>query len=471
MTQIIIGRKEEQRQLELCSTSGKAEFVAVYGRRRVGKTFLIRQFFHDEFDFYITGLYKGTMKEQLRNFAEELQSKTQDFVPQPDDWHEAFRMLRSYLGDVDKETVTVFLDELPWLDTPRSKFVQELDYFWNSWGAQQDKLKLYVCGSAATWMIKNLIGAKGGLHNRLTCSMRLMPFTLGETEQYLQSIHIDWERYTIMQCYAIFGGIPYYLSHLHANESLEKNVDRLLFSMAGMLKDEYNFVFRSLFEDSPRYYGVVELLSKKKKGLTREEIVNGLKMSKGGVLTEILTNLQNCDFIRKYHSFGKKQRDAVYQLTDLFTLFYHNFMKNEVTDEHTWSNMLDNPKRVSWMGYAFEQICLLHLPQIKKALGISGMLTQVSSWTGSDGEDKGQIDLVIDRRDRVVNLCEMKFSTQPFEITKPYSEKLRNRMALFRCVTKTTKSLANTFVTTFGVKVGKYSGLVNSEVTMDDLFS
>ena len=179
MAQIIIGRKDEQEQLKLCSTSGKAEFVAVYGRRRVGKTFLIRQFFHDDFDFYITGLYKGSMKDQLRNFAEELQSKSKGFVPQPTDWHEAFRLLRSYLEGVDKETVTVFLDELPWLDTPRSKFVQELDFFWNSWGAQQDKLKLYVCGSAATWMIKNLIGAKGGLYNRLTCSMRLMPFTLG----------------------------------------------------------------------------------------------------------------------------------------------------------------------------------------------------------------------------------------------------------------------------------------------------
>ena len=470
MAQEIIGRKGEQEQLQLCATSGKAEFVAVYGRRRVGKTFLIRQFFHDDFDFYITGVFKGTIKEQLRNFAEELQLKSKGFVPQPNDWHEAFRLLRTYLNSVDKDTVTVFLDELPWLDTPRSKFVQELDYFWNSWGAQQDKIKLYVCGSAATWMIKNLIGAKGGLHNRLTCSIRLMPFTLGETEQYLQSIHIDWERYTIMQCYAIFGGIPYYLNHLHANESLAQNVDRLLFSMNGMLKDEYSFVFRSLFEDSPKYNGVVELLSKKKKGLTREEIANGLKIPKGGVLTDVLTNLQNCDFIRKYYSFGKKQRDAIYQLTDLFTLFYHNFMKNEVSDEHTWSNMLDNPKRVSWMGYAFEQICLLHLPQIKNALGISGMLTQSSSWVGCDGEESGQIDLVIERRDRIINLCEMKFSTEPYELTKAYVEKLRKRMSLFRRVTKTTKTLANTFVTSYGVRHGKYSEIVNSEVTMDDLF-
>lgn len=471
MAQAIIGRKEELKQLELCNASGKAEFVAIYGRRRVGKTFLIRQFFHDDFDFYITGLYKGSMKDQLRNFAEQLQAKSKGFIAQPKDWHDAFRMLRSYLEGLRKKNITVFLDELPWLDTPRSKFTQELDYFWNSWGAQQDRLKLYVCGSAATWMIKNLIGAKGGLHNRLTCSMRLMPFTLSETEQYLQSMQIDWDRYAIMECYAIFGGIPYYLSQLHATESLNQNVDRLLFSMTGMLKDEYNFVFRSLFEDYPKYYKIVELLAKKKRGLSREEMMEALKLSKGGALTEALTNLQNCDFIRKYHSFGKKQRDALYQLTDLFTLFYHNFMQNEDgRDEHAWSNMLDNPKRVAWMGYAFEQICLLHLSQIKQALGISGMLTEASSWIGSNGEEKGQIDLVIDRRDRVINLCEMKFSTEPYELTKAYSEKLRSRQSLFRSLTKTKKSLALTFVTTYGVKVGKYSSMVNSEVRMDDLF-
>ena len=471
MTQVIICRNQEQEQLKRCVSSEKAELVAVYGRRRVGKTFLIRQYFHDDFDFYITGLFGAPMKDQLRNFAEQLQEKVQHIVIPPKDWHQAFVMLRSYLESLRKKKIIVFFDELPWLDTPRSKFVQELDYFWNSWGSQQDKLKLFVCGSAATWIIKNLIGAKGGLHNRLTCSMRLMPFTLGETEKYLKSQKIDWERYTIVECYAIFGGIPYYLSQLHASESLAQNVDRLLFSPSGMLKDEYNFVFRSLFEDFPKYYKVVELLAKKKRGMTREEIINGLKLAKGGTLTDALTNLQNCDFIRKYHSFGKKQRDAIYQLSDQFTLFYHNFMVDEDgRDEHVWSNMLDNPKRTAWMGYAFEQVCLLHLPQIKKALGISGMLTEASSWIGSDGEEKGQIDLVIERRDRVINLCEMKFSTDSYDITKAYSEKLRARMSLFRRVTKTKKSLALTFVTTYGVKLGKYSGMVNSEVKMDDLF-
>ncbi len=471
MAQKIIGREQEQRTLQKCLDSEKSEFIAIYGRRRIGKTFLVRQYFDDKFDFYATGTYHGVLKDQLRNFGEQLMRKSKRYVTTPKDWHEAFNMLRDYLGSLKKKKIIVFLDELPWFDTARSKFVQELDYFWNSWGAQQDNLKFFVCGSAATWMIKNLIGAKGGLHNRLTHSIRLQPFTLKETELLLKSKHIDWERYTILECYAIFGGVPYYLNMLDNSESLTQNVDRLLFSQTGELKEEYNFVFRSLFEEYTIYHKIVELLSKKRKGMTREELQQGLKISSGGNFTDALKNLQNCDFIRKYHCFGKKQRNALYQLIDNFTSFYFHFMANrEGVDEIVWSNMIDNPKKTAWMGYAFEQVCLLHLPQIKQALGISGILTESSAWVGSDGEEKGQIDLVIDRRDRTINLCEMKFSVAPYEITKAYHEKLRSRMTLFKNVTGTTKSLVNTLVTPYGVSRTKYSDAFSRVVTMDDLF-
>lgn len=471
MEQKIIGREKEQHLIQQCASSDKAEFVAIYGRRRIGKTFLVRQYFADKFDFYATGIYQGSIKDQLRNFGEQLMAKSKRFTTVPKDWHEAFAMLREYLSNLRKKRIVIFLDELPWFDTPRSKFVQELDYFWNSWGAQQDKLKFFVCGSAATWMIKNLIGAKGGLHNRLTHNIRLQPFTLYETEQLLTQKHITWERYTILECYAIFGGVPYYLNMLDNEESLTQNVDRLLFSRTGELRDEYSFVFRSLFEEYTIYHKIVELLSKKKKGMTREELQQGLKISSGGKFTEALMNLQNCDFIRKYHCFGKKQRDALYQLTDNFTYFYLSFVSDFAgQDESAWSNMIDNPKRTAWLGYAFEQVCLLHLSQIKHALGISGILTDASAWVGGDGEEKGQIDLVIDRRDHTVNLCEMKFSMEPYEITKAYHEKLRSRMALFKRVTGTTKSLVNTMVTTYGIKRTKYCNIVNRTVTMDDLF-
>lgn len=467
----IIGREKELRLIQQCVSSDKAEFVAIYGRRRIGKTYLVRQYFADKFDFYATGIYQGSMKDQLRNFGEQLMMKSNRFISIPKDWHEAFMMLREYLSSLRKKKIVIFLDELPWFDTARSKFVQELDYFWNSWGAQQTKLKFFVCGSAATWMIKNLVGAKGGLHNRLTHSLRLQPFTLHETEQMLIQKHINWERYTILECYAIFGGVPYYLNMLDSEESLTQNVDRLLFSQTGELRDEYNFVFRSLFEEYTVYHKIVELLSKKKKGLTREELQHGLNISSGGNFTDALNNLLNCDFIRKYHCFGKKQRDALYQLTDSFTYFYLSFVSDFAgQDESAWSNMIDNPKKTTWMGYAFEQVCLLHLPQIKHALGISGILTDASAWIGSDGEEKGQIDLVIDRRDRTVNLCEMKYSMEPCEITKAYYEKLRSRMSLFKRVTGTTKSLVNTLVTTYGIKRTKYCDVVNRVVTMDDLF-
>lgn len=471
MTQKIIGRQAERALLDTCTRSDRAELVAVYGRRRVGKTYLVRQHFADKFAFYATGLYGGSTREQLRNFGEQLAAKSGSYAVTPHNWHDAFGMLRAHLESLGSKTAVVFLDELPWFDTPRSRFVQELDYFWNSWGAQQTNLKLIVCGSAATWMLRNMVGAKGGLHNRLTHSIRLQPFTLKETEELLQSRHVNWDRYTLLECYAIFGGIPYYLSMLDGAQSLVQNVDRLLFAANGELRNEYKFVFRSLFENYGIYHRVVELLGKRNRGMTREQIQEGLKMGKGGVLTTALENLQNCDFIRKYTCFGKKQRNALYQLCDPLTLFHINFVAASTgLDENYWANMLDHPKRTAWLGYAFEQVCLAHLPQIKQALGIRGILTETSSWTGSDGETGGQIDLVIDRRDRVVNLCEMKYALAPFEITKRYNELLRQRTELFRKVTKTTKSLNITLVTTFGVKQNAHAAIVGSQVVMDDLF-
>lgn len=466
MIQRIIGRFTEQKMIESCLNSSKAEFVAVYGRRRVGKTFLMRQYFNDKFDFYITGVYQASLKEQLRNFAEQLSIQTSQYSPIPKNWHEAFGILKNYLSSLKKSKVVIFFDELPWLDTPRSGFIRELDYFWNSWGAQQTNLKFFVCGSATTWMTNNLIGAKGGLHN-----IRLNPFTLRETEAYLQAQRMAWDRYTITECYMIFGGIPYYLSLLRPDMSLSQNVDTLFFGPSGELKDEFGFVFQSLFNNSTLYRRIVELLSSKAKGLTREEIIAGLKLGKGGTLTEALQNLESCDFLRKYHAYGKKERGVLYQLIDNFSLFYLKFVGNvHGADPHAWSHMTDTPKLRSWRGYAFEQICLQHLPQVKKALGIDGILTTTSAWTGSDGDNKGQIDLVIDRNDRTINLCEMKFSQMAFEITKDYHRTLIERMELFRKLTKTTKSLTLIMISIYGIKQNMYSNAIQREIVADDLF-
>lgn len=469
MVDKIIGRVAEQEILHQRIASKSPELIAIYGRRRIGKTFLVRQYFNDAFSFYSTGIYQGTKKEQLGEFTRQLEYYSGRKWKVAKDWFDAFAQLREYLGTLGgNKPIIVFLDELPWMDTRKSRFIKAFEYFWNSWGATNNRLKLIVCGSATTWMRENVLSDKGGLYNRTTRSIYLAPFTLHETEQYLLSRGIRWNRYQIAECYMVLGGTPLYLQMLERNLSLTQNVDNLFFVQNAPLTREYDFLFRSLFNEAALHRQVIETLAKKAMGMTRTEIMAAVKIEDGGALTKVLRNLCDCDFIRQYTAFGKSERGTIYQLTDLFTLFHLRYVKGyRGQDENHWQNMIDSPSRRAWSGYSFEQLCLHHIRQIKQKLGISGVQSDVCAWKG----DGGQIDLLIDRRDQTINLCEMKFSQSEFEITKQYDEHLRERTESFRLATKTRKALHQTFVTTYGVKKNLYSGNVQSEVKLDDLFA
>lgn len=467
----IIGRKHEQEILQECIDSTKAEFIAVYGRRRIGKTYLVKQFFEEKFDFYATGVYNISRTEQLKRWKIQLQKHSGEKTVKPKDWFEAFDQLQKYLESLaDKKRIVIFIDELPWMDTPKSNFIRALEFFWNSWAADRKGLKLVVCGSATTWMTNKLIGDKGGLHNRVTRPIHLAPFTLAETKQYLECRGMDWSHNEIMETYMTLGGTPFYLYLLRPNLSLRQNVDALFFGNDAPLRTEYDILFRSLFNDAIAYRKIVELLSGKLKGLTRLEIMDGIKAIDNGNLSEILENLEKCDFIRHYQAFGKKQRDVIYQLTDMYTLFYLRFVKGyNGMNDHAWSNIPDK-KRNTWQGYAFEQVCILHINQIKKALGISGIASDVCSWSTRGGNKGAQIDLIINRTDNVIDLCEMKYSDSLYELTKNYIEWLKERRDLFKKETRTTKTLHLTMITSQGLANGKYTSQIQSLVTMDDLF-
>ena len=351
-------------------------------------------------------------------------------------------------------------------------FLRAFDLFWNSWASNRPNLKLIVCGSATTWITDKLLGGKGGLHNRVTRRIWLAPFNLLETKQMLEYQNIRWNYRQILDCYMVFGGIPYYINMLQRGMSQIQNVDELLFSQNAPLRSEYDFMFGSLYNDAPSYKRIVELLSHKAKGMTRKEIIESLNLTDNGNLTEMLKNLCNCDIVRCYSAFGKKQRDMLYQLTDLFTLFYLRFVKDyNGRDEHHWANMMESADVTAWKGYAFEQVVLLHLNQIKKALGINGIQSDVCSWTYRDKDNKvrAQIDMIIDRRDQTINLCEIKYSSSPYTIKKDYDQWLIDRRELFREQTRTKKALHLTMITTSGLKENLYSGDINSEVTLEDL--
>ena len=338
-------------------------------------------------------------------------------------------------------------------------------------------LKLYVCGSSTSWMLNKFIGDKGGLYGRTSRTIYLRPFTLRETGQYLTAVkNFTLTHRQILDIYMIMGGIPYYLDMLDPELSVNRNIDELFFASNAPLRAEYEFLFRSLFSNSDRYRKVVEILSQKLKGMTRKEILETLK-SDGGSLSKVLEDLSACDFIRSYSAIGKKNKSCIYQLTDLFCLFHIRFVTNErEQDEHYWTNLPEGMKN-AWSGYAFEQVCLHHIPQIKNKLGISGVFSNVFSWnsgpfTDDDGTkwNGGQIDLLIDRRDDVINICEIKYSSEQYVITKDYEHHMMDRISLFRHCTHTRKSLVNTFITTYGVKKNIHSTSIQKEVTMDDLF-
>lgn len=468
MADTIIGRKIEQEILRQRIESDSPELIAIYGRRRVGKTFLVRQYFNDTFSFYFTGIYQGMKKEQLGEFNRQLEYYSGRKWKISKDWFDAFAQLREYLESLaGNSPVIVFLDELPWMDTHKSRFVKAFEYFWNSWGATNNRLKLIVCGSATTWMRENMLSSKGGLYNRTTRSIYLAPFTLHETEQYLLSRGIQWNRYQIAECYMILGGTPLYLQMLERDMSLTQNIDNLFFVQNAPLAREYDFLFRSLFNEAIMHRQIIETLANKAIGMTRQELIAAAKVEDSGLLTKVLRNLTDCDFIRQYTAFGKNERGTIYQLTDLFTLFHLRYVKGyRGQDEHHWQNMIDSPSRRAWSGYSFEQLCLHHVRQIRQKLGVIGVQSDVCAWKGTGG----QIDLLIDRRDQTINLCEMKFSQGEFEITKQYDVHLRERMESFRSVTKTRKALHQTFITTYGVKKNMYSGNVQSEVLLDNLF-
>lgn len=469
---LFIGREYEIRQLEKYRNSKESEFVIVYGRRRVGKTFLIKEFFDDTYDFHVTGLYKKSKKMQLKNFYLALQEYGSNIKKVPADWLEAFDELKKLLKSIkEKRKKVVFIDELPWLDTRQSEFLGAFEAFWNGWGAQQNDIMLIVCGSATTWITKKILSNKGGLFNRAARRLFLMPFTLQETEKYLISRGINWNRYDIVECYMTMGGIPYYLKLLDNELPYLANIDNIFFKRNGSLWDEFDHLYETLFGNSKAYIKIIDALSTKKSGLTRKEIMDETKLEDNGLLTEMLKNLKDSQFVRAYNTFGYDEKNVVYQLADYFTLFYLRFMKGKQNpDEHFWTHYLDNPAKSSWAGQTYEQVCKDHIGQIKKAIGINAVLTDISSWQGSSDSGKAQIDLIIDRRDHVTNICEIKFSIGDFVIDKDYEEKLRKKMQVFREATKSRKALQLVMITTYGVKLNAHSGIMQSQVKMDNLF-
>lgn len=473
---MLIGRINEQHILRNLLQKEESQFCAVYGRRRVGKTYLIRETFNYQFAFQHTGFAKMPLKKQLAGFRDSLQVASGRKYRTPRTWFEAFHLLEEMLAERKERKKVVFLDELSWMDTPRSNFISALEHFWNSWAtARREKdIVLIVCGSSTSWITKKIFHNRGGLHNRLTERIHLAPFSLAECELYANVAGLNMSRKDIAEAYMMMGGVPYYWSLLDRQYSLAQNTDMLFFSNDGKLKNEFNDLYASLFENAEPYMAIVETLGKKKKGMTRLELEKALDEKSSGTFSKRLEDLEMSGFIRSYVCLGKKERNTLYQLIDPLTLFYFHFMKDkQKTDKHFWTKNINSTIHNTWAGLAFEQLCLWHIPQIKQALGISGIASNVYSWAyqPKNEEDQGaQIDLLIDRGDHVINLCEMKFSEAEFSMTKKEEERLRNRKNIFTEITKSRKAIHYTLVTTYGLKRNTHTSIIQQVITLKDLF-
>lgn len=451
-----------------------SQFVAVYGRRRVGKTFLVREFFDYKFAFTHTGVANLNTRGQLRQFGKSLRAQGSKHQGNPKDWYEAMDWMAELLTDSSEERKVVFLDEVPWMDAPRSSFVSALEHFWNSWASARRNVVLVICGSATSWMIEKVINSHGGLYNRVNAKIHLHQFSLKECQQYAEARNLHWSRRHLAEAYMALGGVPYYWSLMDRSLSMPQNIDALLFQDGGSLREEYHQLYASLFTNPDPYVAIVEALATSSQGITRQKLIKKTGLLDNGKLSRMLQDLAHSGFVRKYCHLNQKSKDALYQLVDNYTLFYHTFIKPEPNPgKNYWTAMIGRPQYNTWTGLAFERLCLRHIDNILDGLGISGIVSNVRSWHAVRDQDKkgAQIDLLIDRADGVISVCEMKYSVAPYDITPSYRETLINKLNRLREEMGENKSLQLVLVASAGLKQNENADIIDHVITLDQLFS
>jgi AAA+ ATPase superfamily predicted ATPase len=468
----IIGREREKIILDKLVQDDESHFLAVYGRRRIGKTYLIRQYFAKQMVFEVSGLNEKDKDQQLENFWITQYDFEKSKREKSTTWLQAFQNLKDYVSTIkgNKKKV-IFLDEIAWFETPKSGFLAALDKFWNQFCSKRSDIILVICGSAASWIIKKVVNNKGGLHNRLTCQIQLQAFDVQETKKYLLKKGIKLVDADLVKLYMCIGGIPYYLRYFEKGNSVDQFINQLFFDENAHLKNEFANLYASLFKNHESHVSVVKALSLKNKGLTRNEILKATKLTSGGGFTKVLTELIVCGFVKEIAPIGFKKEEVLYRLMDEFTVFYFKFLAT-LKKKSTWLQFANSQVVKIWQGYSFENFILKHINLVKKQLGISGILSNEYSWffKGNTIDQGTQIDFVIDRADNCINIIEVKFHNTTFEITKDYHKTLLNKKELFIEKTKTKKNVFVTMISLNGVKVNEYYlSAVNNQINLSQM--
>jgi AAA+ ATPase superfamily predicted ATPase len=467
---MVVGRYREKEILNEALSSHRSELIAVYGRRRIGKTYLIREFYSNNMVFNVTGLSEVNKTRQIKNFIMKLNTVFDRYKNEkyPTDWLEAFSCLRAYLESLRKTTrkKVIFLDEFPWLDSSRSGFLAAFENFWNDYCASRTDLVVVICGSAASYMVKNIIFNKKGLSKRITKIIKLKPFNLNETQSFFNFKKMPIEKMELLKIYMTFGGVAEYLENVQKGESSVQVIDRLCFEEGAYLENEFDEVFKSLFEENSYHHQIMIALSKKnKRGIRREELLQALQISSGGRFSDALDDLIHSGFVLKYQAYSANRKTTLFKIYDEFCLFYLQFMKTNKCSK--WTEMYQKQEYITWCGYAFETICLKHSFAIKKALKCDQIKSDNYAWQN----ENAQIDLVIDRDDNTINVCEIKFSADEIRIDKEYLAKLRKKENEFRTSKQTKKSIQTILISTWGARQNEYSSaILTKNLDADCLF-
>jgi AAA+ ATPase superfamily predicted ATPase len=480
----IVGRKTELSYLKQKIESKKAEFIAVTGRRRIGKTFLIRQFADTGTFFEVMGEKDAGLQLQLASFYQKLKPLLKSDLPikEPTSWREAFALLTAFINVQNKnKPLIIFIDELPWLATPKSGLIQALDYYWNSEWSKINHLTLIVCGSASSWVREKLINAKGGLYNRITGTIHLQPLNLREAKLYMKAKGLSFNDQNMIEAYMVVGGVPFYLDQLLKSKSLAQNISSLCFSETGLLFSEYDRLFKSLFGEDSIYENLVAAIASKRYGISRSELIKLLKIKSGGYLSKYLNDLEASGFIQIFTPFQNKKKDYLIRVTDEYTLFYLHWIKPfaieplNIKNTNYWQNSYQKPTYNSWVGLAFEALCLKHSDEIIKALALEGLVKNISfNWfaKGNKMINGAQADLIFDRTDGVINLCEIKFSNNPFLVDKEMAKNLLNKLEVFKKNVALKKEIHLTLITANGLKTNPWSEeLLNSHIDIPSIMN
>lgn len=483
----IVGREDEVQTLRSFLESDRPEFLAIYGRRRIGKTYLIRSFFEGEdvIFFNVTGTKDGLLSDQIAHFTKQIGDVFYRGVQLKSgkNWDKTFEILTDAFKTIQNKKIILFFDEFPWMATKNSKLLQVLDYYWNQYWSVNSQIKLIICGSSASWIIDKIVNNKAGLHNRLTRNINLEPFNLNEASEYLAHLGIKLNKEQILSIYMVMGGVPYYLSKLEKGCSAVQSIERLAFRRKSFLLEEFDNLFSSLFEDHETNIDIIRLIAENRYGLGQEALLKKMgKALHGKTGLRKLKALQDAGFIIAFKPHLHRKKGIYYKVIDEYTLFYLRFIepiRNGLSERGLvkgyWDKKHNSSEWNSWSGYAYEAICYKHIGQIRKALDLSPTAIPTTwRYTPRKGskEQGAQIDLLFDRDDNAITICEIKYTDQAYSLSKSYAEILHKKVDVFQAITRNKKQIFLAMIVASGLKESIYSKeMIDSEVTLDDLFS